>query len=136
MFVHPLYGRWNRPFFVVVQWSRPWTILVSSREDIANGSWHCLLLVMDDPFGRIGDVSIFCYSISIKIVHVVFKLWIWEKKGGRVVFKRGVESGIFLNSELKKKKPYAKQRRFARCNGSSNKFVTEPWIDKNWKLED
>ena len=36
----------------------------SSREDIANDSWHCLLLVMDDPFGRIGDVSIFCYPIT------------------------------------------------------------------------
>ena len=38
------------------------------------------------------------------------------------------------NKKLKKIKE--KGRRFGGCNGSTNKFVIEPWIDKNWNLED
>ena len=34
------------------------------------------------------------------------------------------------------KKKNAKRHRFNGSNGSTNWVVTEPWIDKNWKLED
>ena len=33
-------------------------------------------------------------------------------------------------------KNHEKWRRFGSNNGNNNRFVTEPWIDKNWKLED
>ena len=42
---------------------------------------------------------------------------------------------FFLNFELKKK-THTKRHRFSDSNGSNNWVVTEPWIDKNWKLED
>ena len=53
--------------FTVVYRRLPQTTLLSSKEDLANDSWHCPLLVMDDPYGRIGDVLIFRYPISIKV---------------------------------------------------------------------
>ena len=45
---------------------------------------------------------------------------------------------FYFNSKFKKneKKPHAKWHHFGGFNGSSNRFVTEPWMDKNWKLED
>ena len=42
-----------------------------------------------------------------------------------------------FNSELKKEKEKEQNGGVSSIsNGSTNWFVTEPWIDKNWKLED
>ena len=74
MFVRPLYGRWNRPFL-------PRTTLSSSKEDLANDSWHCPFLVMDDPYGRIGDVLIFRYPIKGYFDHLL------DSKGILTIFQ-------------------------------------------------
>ena len=42
----------------------------------------------------------------------------------------------FFPNKKKKKKPTWKWRRFGVFNASSNRPLTEPWIEKNWKLED
>ena len=54
--------------FTVVYRQLPRTTLLSSKEDLANDSWHCTLLVMDDPYGQIGDVLIFHYPINGKLI--------------------------------------------------------------------
>ena len=60
--------------FTVVYRQLPRTTLLSSKEDLANDSWHCPLLVMDDPYGRIGDVLIFRYPIKHNIKNTLSNL--------------------------------------------------------------
>ena len=45
-------------------------------------------------------------------------------------------SNFSFNFELKKKKPHAKWRRRVSLIAIVTQAVTEPWIDKNWKLDD
>ena len=43
---------------------------------------------------------------------------------------------LLIPNIKKKKKPYAKQHRLVGLTATVTEAVTEPWIDKNWKLED